>query len=67
MKQYKGTIEIEGVQSMTNPVLKIEDAYLGVIFVDENGFKQSRLMLINLSSVDLISAINSNEHLKNFK
>ena len=61
-----GIIEIEKDLFIENPELELSSAYVEAIFTDENGFKQSRLMKVDLNSVILESAIESNEILKQF-
>jgi len=59
--KYTGAIQIEEELELTNPT-----AYVEAIFTDDNGHKHSRLMKVDLTTVDVDTAVESNEILKQF-
>jgi len=62
-----GTITIEEGLDIINPTVEINSAYIEAIFTDENGFKHSRLMNVDLASVNIPTAMESNDVLNQFK
>ena len=61
-----GTIEITEELTLENPTLEFNNVYVECIFVGEDGLRNSRLMKVDLSSIDLEAAKQSNEVLKQF-
>jgi hypothetical protein len=62
-----GTITIEEGLDIVNPTVEINSAFVEAIFTDENGFKHSRLMNVDLTSVNIPLAMASNDVLNQFK
>jgi len=61
-----GTIEITEELTLTNPTFEFNSAYLECIFIGDDGLRNSRLIKIDLSNVDLVKAQNENELLSQF-
>lgn len=57
-------IQIEEGLIVKNNVIEFKSACIECIFEDEKGNKHSRLMLVDLSTVNLVDAKESNEFLK---
>ena len=57
-------IEIEEGLNVKNNVIEFKSAFIECIFEDEKGNEHSRLMLVDLSAVNLVDAKESNEFLK---
>ena len=57
-------IQIEEELIVKENILEIRSAHIECIFEDEKGNKHSRLMLVDLSTVNLVEAQKSNEFLK---
>jgi len=59
-------IQIEQGLTVKENILEIHSAHIECIFEDEKGTKHSRLMQVDLSTVNLVDAKKSNEIIKKF-
>ena len=59
-------IKIEEELTVKENILEIRSAFIECIFEDEKGTEHSRLMKVDLETVNLVAAKESNEILKQF-